>query len=369
MKGELFMFDHIKIKQENHHMQTKTHAVNPSMSLKQESSPSTFKQDMAELSKDWQKRTDWSARARDTLEQLQQSFPQINIMVSESLDAGALHTTAASLGSGIHLILTEEFLAEMGQNQEQYARYKEILIRALTELSKENDNYDGSGIYLTKGRKVIWHGTYEKNLVPEHKNPDSFLVPPETNYEIFRRKAPVSYKTGGSYTRLAGASSKTQVYSVLSDVHQNIASLRITSIYGDERDRTKAKTAIASLNKLLLRGQQKLRRLDTEQITKLRQKRAEQKQEQEKALRIKIELAKKRTERRTSDGALIQEGRLGDLGRDYYHKKYKAYEYDLPSGFTPAPITPVIPASGLLPSDITQAFTPSEVTISEGSSF
>lgn len=72
------------------------------------------------------------------------------------------------------------------------------------------------------------------------------------------------YSVAGCYTRLATASTKGQVQDVMLTAWRSISELRMTSCFGEDEDCAKARVVIASMQKLLQRGNRKIRRLNEE---------------------------------------------------------------------------------------------------------
>lgn len=356
----------IKLQTTKNILPEKMSAVSNTAALKQDSSHSAARQDMATVSKNWQSRTNWTQRAQETLELLQQSYPNITILISENLKDGTLPHTAAALGSGTHLILSEDFLTEMGLNQANFEKYRGILGDILKELSDSSAHSDGNGAYLTKDSKTFWTANHSDTLP---QSPDSTLPferesAPQKDYRI---RTKTVYTVSGAYAKLAGARNKLQVNTAMNDARRNIGSLRLSASYGDEDERKKARAAISSYNKLLLRGNQKLRRLNREEILHLQKKRAVKEENRQKAMQIKAELARKRAARNASDSAIAQEGRMEDANRYYLYKKQYASMDEHSHDYIPPPVPIDIPSGGLLSIDTVQAFTPGEIMVSEAS--
>lgn len=340
----------------------KTTAVSSSSALKQDSPHSAARQDIAQLDKNWQNHTNWASRTQAILEQLQQSYPHITILIAENLADNALHQTAAALGSGTHLILSQDFLDEMGKDQASYEKYKGVLIDTLEKLSRQSACWDGNGAYLTKDNKTTWTANHTESISSPVQGISVSEIKKNAHFRI-RSSKPI-YTVAGSYARLAGAKNKLQVNSAMSDVRRNINSLQMSAAVGDADDRKKAKAAIASYNKLLVRGNQKIRRFIKEELLHLQKKRAIKEADKEKALQIKAELARKRAARGTSDSSIAQEGRMEDANHYYLYKKNHTYEEESHRDYI-APLPSDIPSSGLISLDTAQAFSPGEIIISD----
>lgn len=172
-----------------------------------------------------------------------------------------------------------------------------------TETSGNYDVLDFSGV-----RRSQMEGSLEQ-MDPLRKNSPT---------DEWKRQFSYKYNDNGSataYTRMASASTKSQVRGAMGEAHRNMASLRLVVAFGDDKDKAKAKAAISSLQKLLTRGKRKMRRLDEETLVKIKKDRAEKKNELKRARQMKLELEKKRTRRQLADSMLRTEGMLDDANR------------------------------------------------------
>lgn len=345
----------------------KTAAVTSSPVPRQDSAGSAARQDVAQVKKDWQKSTNWASRTQQTLEQLQQSYPHITFLIAENLNENALSQTAAALGSGTHIILSQDFLDKMGTDQAAYEKYKGVLIDTLGKLSRQAPSWDGNGAYLTAKNKTYWTVKHTEDLPPTA--PETPLpggsIPDTAKKTDYRFRSKPVYAVAASFSRLSGARNKLQVNTVMSEARRNMGTLQITAALGDADDRKKAKAAISSYNKLLLRGNQKIRRIVKEELLQLQRKKAIKAENRERAMQIKAELALKRAARATSDSAIAQEGRMEDANRYYLYKKNQTYHEESHSDYIPPPLPTDIPSVGLTSLDTVSAFTSGEVMISE----
>lgn len=137
-----------------------------------------------------------------------------------------------------------------------------------------------------------------------------------------------AYSVAGCYTRLATASTKGQVQNVMSTARQSISELRMASCFGEDEDRAKARAAIASMQKLLQRGNRKIRRLNEEEIVKMRRRQAEKAEERRKELALRMELKRMRSKRLSADSSIRAEGELEDKNNDFrFRRHYDNHPY------------------------------------------
>lgn len=161
----------------------------------------------------------------------------------------------------------------------------------------------------------------------------------------FKTSSTSSYSVAGCYTRLATASTKAQVWDVMATARRSISELRMTSCFGEAEDRAKARAAIASMQKLLHRGNRKIRRLNEEEIVKLRSRRAEKAEERREELALKIELKRMKAKRLSADSSIRAEGELEDMNHDFrFRKHYDNHPY-ISSGS--AALNPPVPNTAL----------------------
>ena len=157
--------------------------------------------------------------------------------------------------------------------------------------------------------------------------------------------SPSSYSVAGCYTRLAAASNKAQVWDVMATARRSISELRMTSCFEEEEDRAKARAAIASVQKLLHRGNRKIRRLNEEEIVKLRRKRAEKAEERREELALRIELKRMKLKRLSADSSIQAEGEQEDMHHDFRFRKQYDNHPNISAGS--AALTPPVPNTAL----------------------
>ena len=76
--------------------------------------------DLADISQNWKQQVDWQVQTTTIIDQLQKSFPDIQIFYSGTMNKQELAQLAASLGKGSYLIVSEEFLTQMGSSEENF---------------------------------------------------------------------------------------------------------------------------------------------------------------------------------------------------------------------------------------------------------
>lgn len=313
----------------------------------------------------------------EELKTLEKDFPQVQILIGTDLNANQLKHVAASLGEGKHLILSSDWLQQITSSPEAFEQGKQILRQVISGISKGEEDFSALGAYIDTEGVRVWHAKSSseepsplEQLQKEYENMTKMLekMKEETKKASDPDNKPFKVKVSNSaysvsnvYSRLASAKSKSQVQSAMSEARRNIGTLRVVASMGTTQEKNKARAAMSSLQKVLLRGSRKIRRLNEEDLTRIRKKRAEKKEQE---LRLRIELQKKKNARRTADSAIAMEGHLEDVNNAFRFRKlhkdedwkegsiYSAY-LSTPTAApaaSPAPISP--PAGAIAVTDI-----------------
>ncbi len=278
---------------------------------------------------------------RNLLEQIRKDNPRIHIAIETPGTDGErdmLSKVLDEVGDGYALILSDEFMAGLYAGKKSYEKKVSALIECVRRLGKLGA---GAGVWLEEDQAVFWQ------KIPDNKAQDNNYAmfgaggyasqntassyglpsPAEQALQKFRIGSASPYQTAASYSRMARANSRSMVLNVMQETRRNIATLKLLSVYGDEKDQKKAKAALRSLEKLLLRGNRKLRRFSDESLTETRMKRAKEQEEKERAMQAALELKRRKTSRAIGDGAIRKEGQLEALTIPGY-RPARAGRYD-----------------------------------------
>lgn len=277
---------------------------------------------------------------QNTLEYLSQRYPDIQFAISQETGNQSLAQMAANVGSGLHLIVSQKFIDRMSSSKEDFNKCMQILTETLARLNSSTGKSKGAGAYLDEKKVSFWQLRPEKEVKPTIANqvntplnPSSSLFPSlssqktasSMNFSVGTTK---NFSVSGTYSKVARAISKSDVKTAMSDARMQILSLRMTACFGDEKDVLKARAAIGALNKLLVRGQRKIKKLDKEQLLKIRKRRAEQQAEEKKARLIQMEREKQRSKRKLEDHLLVEDGQHEQRR---INSKYRQYTSDIPA--------------------------------------
>ncbi len=296
------------------------------------------------------------------LEQLKRTCPEIQFFIppeGNTAKRDIIAEAAGKMGDGYLIFLSQDFMDSLYAGEESYQR----LTQALVEAAKQLGSYESGtmvllgsdkAVYATKksdsNQKMPFPGVADSSYTTSW-NADMLPSPAERMVQKSALFSSNPYRTAGAYARLAHAKSKTEVQTVMQETRRNISTLKIMSVFGDEKERLKAKKALRALQKLLLRGQTKLYSFDQEKLTNIRRKRAQEQDQREKELQAQLELKRRQLSRKLRDGAIRKEGQLESLEIPGFKKHHLGREklralYGVPPVIS-APPTPGISAAGM----------------------
>lgn len=317
---------------------------------------------------------DWAKEAQDFLEQMKQEYRGVHIRIQDPSDpfcGSSVAQMAEDLGNGTYLIVSRDFLERMGSSREDYLACRNVMESILRQLLRDSGKNLANGAVLGEHTASYWSVPVPEIQPPAfpsksvQSGPDYGIPDTGLQSDIKMKAGSSACSSAFSYARLAGASTKGQVRTVMGEAHRSIASLRMVIALGDDREKAKARAAVGSLQKLLVRGSKKLKKLDEETLLKIRRNRAKKQRHMKKARRFKQELQKKRSVRYTFDSALRTEGLLDEANRKWQFYDDKDQE-TVPYG---AAGMDMIPGGGTAAGMGDGAFTAADVAVSEPVSF
>ena len=149
-----------------------------------------------------------------------------------------------------------------------------------------------------------------------------------------------------AFSRLARARNKAQVNAAAGYARRRLAYLR-AALRQDPEQRTAIRSAMAQMEKAVLRAGKKKRDLDRESLAEHRRRKAEEHQREREALRLKQELQRKRTLRSIREGGYLSEAAIEKQAAIYRQQALDAFK--LPGsgeGAGSAPSAAQTPAGG-----------------------
>ena len=273
-------------------------------------------------------------------------------------DMDILSRALKNMGDGYVLVLSDEFMAGLYAGDESYDRKTKALLECVKKLSQMK--YP-AGVWLEEDRAVFWQLKEQKPeglpTMEQHKQEQnsklyaSLPSPSERLAQKLCLSTSSPYNTAAAYSRMAQAKTKTMVQTVMQETRRNISALKFMSAFGTEKEQARARIALRSLQKLLLRGNTKLKSFSEEALTEKRRKRAEEREQKEKEIQAALELKRRKTSRAIRDGAIRKEGQLDSLNIPGYYlnrvgrHRHKEYEDYIPAP-APVPSTPAIMPTG-----------------------
>ena len=110
--------------------------------------------------------------------------------------------------------------------------------------------------------------------------------------------------------RLARSETVGAVKESLAQADRNIATLKLYLALGPQKDRAKIRVVIAALEKAIVRGTQKIKALNEEELLRARQKKAEREAKLRQAELIRHEREQKKAKRRLTESNQLMEADL-----------------------------------------------------------
>lgn len=318
---------------------------------------------LAEFSEEWTEKN-WQDLTKKTIEQLKKLYPSLDIIVARSEDS--VSDLAVSLGKGSHLVISEEFLKRMCSNAEEFGKCSTVLTDIARQLSEQSGNHYASGAYVRETGASFWSVQAPSRfpVTPEQGPGINSMIKQEKAETFKLSKSSNTYQVSGYYNKVAAAKSKMQVQFAMADIHRCMVELRMAALSSDEKESMKAKKAIRSLNKLLGRGNRKIKQLNQEDVTQARQKRAEREMKEKKAKLARMELKKMRSDRNRKDKNLQQEGVRDEAGIRNSYGYYSARNaYQRMMMLTPDLNPVMISAGTMVASDV--SFSAADVVVSD----
>ena len=257
------------------------------------------------------------------LDQLHHQYPDIHIMIEKPAaedERDILADALGEMGDGYSLILSREFMESLHAGKESYDCKTKALFACMQKLSGLPG---ATGVWFEEDKAVFWANIPAKEktgqiMQTQENQGESWISkmlpsPAEQETQKLRLNASSSYQTASSYARMSQAKNKMAVQTVMQQTRRDIVSLKLISVFGDDKEQAKAKAAIRSLQKLLLRGNKKIKKFSEEEMSRRRMKQAAEKKQYEKEIQSRLELKRQKTSRSIFDSILQKEGQLEEL--------------------------------------------------------
>ncbi len=258
------------------------------------------------------------------LDRLQKVYPELRIVISDGKagnDYNLLSQTLRDMGDEYVLLLSRDFMESLGADEGSYRLRAQAVLEAVKRLGSYQQGAavwmgeDTAAFLVRQPDKKKESTDWIKEWAQRQEKHLSDMLPSPSEQELMKSRALSSayYQTATAYSRLARAKTKTAAQSVVTEIRQSVSTLKLVAAYGDDKLRAKAKRAMKSLEKLILRANRKMRRFDEERLTDARKERAQEKRQKEREMQAELELKRRKTSRATGDGAILTEGRLNNV--------------------------------------------------------
>lgn len=280
----------------------------------------TENRDVCDISPDWEQAVDWNQKVNDYLEQLRAAYGDVDISIAD-LNKDHLQNTAAAMGPGAHLVVSNSFLQRMASGAESFYKGKNLLDTLVKQLSTQGRDGAGAGAYVDDTSATFWSAQPKK----EEERPWENWEPDYTTLietmkrlekEAKERKEKFTLKISNTLFnspaealgKLARASTVGHVKEAMAMAERSICTLKLALALGPDKDKAKLRAAISALQKVAGRGSRKIRDLNEEDDLRYRQKRAQEEQRRRRAEQLRYELKQREASRRVREHAQITEG-------------------------------------------------------------
>ncbi len=257
---------------------------------------------------------DYNKLTKSTLETLKKSYAGINIYILKSNSPADVKKLALGLGSGKHLVISQDFINKMGSSEESYNKGKAILEETLNQLSNSNFEFNSIGAVVSEDSIKFWT-VYQKNTSQDYVQ-NSFIDPIkmlQQQGEELKNKFKTMKKNSSFnapievYSKLSRAKSKPEVMNVVSTARANISKLKTMLRDCEDNEKMKIKAMIKQLEKAITRSYRKIRDLSNEESLSQEKRSAEIKEKKRLAAHKNDELNRRRAIRRIRERAQIDE--------------------------------------------------------------
>lgn len=329
------------------------------------------------LSEGWPDQTVLKNAVIEELSTLQKDFSKVNIVIGTGVNDGNLASVAGGLGAGKHLIISEEWLQKMSTDAESFEKGKTILRQVLSQLSKDSEGLLAQGAYIGENEVKIWAAgdpvkeeqpdpyAEEKRVIEQMKKMTEEMKNAKNKSKI--KVSASTFSVSGIYSKLASARSKGQVQTAMGEARRSMATLRTVISLGSQKEKAKARAALNSAQKALVRGSRKIRQLNEEELTKIKKKKATEKKKRE---RLKQELEKKKNSRRIADRGIAMEGHLADANHAVRFRNRDEEERYMDYSPYAAAAVPEMPVDTIAAgADMAGGIAVSDISVSAGISF
>lgn len=268
--------------------------------------------------------------------ELKEQYGDIDF-ITEQIVTGRENTQASSIRNSDKkhiLYITDEYMKQLFDNEDTYLAKTDILKNIANKLSQYTTK---TSVWLDSNRAVFLQGNTQKNNILDTALKSiqdanaKYNFPSKAEQEIksqYNSKSSEMPNVSKVFSKIARAKSKDVIYQIMNDVQKDLLDLQLALAFQKGKVRAKTQAIIQGLRKSLTKGHDKIKRIESEEMSKLRQKIAHEKQEREREIEEARRLRKKQADRKKEESSMIREGdkaqkRIDELDRQIREENKK----------------------------------------------
>lgn len=224
------------------------------------------------------------------------------------------------------LYITDEYMKQLFDNEDTYLAKTDILKNIASKLSQYSSK---TSVCLDNKKAIFLQSNSQKNNILNTALKSVQDTNAKYNFSSKAEQEIKSQSTSNSsnmpnvskvFSKIARAQSKDVIYQIMNDVQKDLLDLQLALASQKGKVRAKTQAIIKALRKSLTKGHDKIKRLESEEMSKLKEKIAHEKQEREQEIEEARRLRKKQAERKKEENSMIREGdraqkRIDELDR------------------------------------------------------
>ncbi len=268
--------------------------------------------------------------------ELKEQYSDIEF-ITEQIVTGRENVATTSTGNTDKkhiLYITDEYMKQLFDNEDTYLTKTDILKNIANKLSQYTTK---TSVWLDSNKAVFLQGNTQKNNILDtalktiQDTNAKYSFPSKAEQEIksqYNSNSSEMPNVSKVFSKIARAKSKDVIYQIMNDVQKDLLDLQLALAFQKGKVRAKTQAIIQGLRKSLTKGHDKIKRIESEEMSRLRQKIAHDKQEREREIEEARRLRKKQTERKKEENSMIREGdraqrRIDELDRQIREENKK----------------------------------------------
>lgn len=253
---------------------------------------------------------------RQLYSELKEQYTDIEF-VTEQIVTGRENTPISSIGNTNRkhiLYITDDYMKQLFGDEDTYLTKTDILKNIANKLSKYSTK---TSVWLDSNKAIFLQGNSQTNnilntaLKSIQDTNAKYNFPSKSEQENksqYNSKSSDMPNVSKVFSKIARAKSKDVIYAVMNDVQKDLLDLQLALAFQKGKVRAKTQAIIKALRKSLTKGHDKIKRLESEEMSKLREKIAREKQEREREMEEARKLRKKQADRKKEENSMVREG-------------------------------------------------------------